>query len=123
MRHKIMVAAETPGINDSQRAFVRKCIRAALEAEGVDVPCEIDVLITDDAGIRAVNREMRQVDKPTDVLSFPMFDLKPGDKPSVAEAILRKRARSSPPSAQECTICCPRTRTIKYTNRPQTFCS
>lgn len=86
MRHKIMVAAETPGINDSQRAFVRKCIRAALEAEGVDVPCEIDVLITDDAGIQAVNREMRQVDKPTDVLSFPMFDLKPGDKPSVAEA-------------------------------------
>lgn len=83
MRHKIILEAEVPGINDSQRAFVRKCIRAALAAEGVDLPCEIDVLITDDAGIWAVNKEMRQVDKPTDVLSFPMFDLAPGDKPSV----------------------------------------
>lgn len=86
MRHKIMIAAEVPGINDSQRAFVRKCIRTALEAEGVDVACEIDVLITGDEGIWAVNREMRGVDKPTDVLSFPMFELKPGDKPSGSDA-------------------------------------
>lgn len=82
MRHKIMLTAETPGINDSQRAFIRKCIRTALETEGVDVACEVNVLITDDPGIRAVNREMRDVDKSTDVLSFPMFDLAPGDKPS-----------------------------------------
>lgn len=86
MRHKIILSAEVPGINDSQRAFIRKCIRTALEAEGVDVACEIDVLITSDAGIRAVNREMRQVDKSTDVLSFPMFDLAPGDKPSEEDA-------------------------------------
>lgn len=86
MRHKVILSAEVPGINESQRAFVRKCIRTALTAEGVDVPCEIDVLITSDGGIRAVNREMRGVDKPTDVLSFPMFALAPGDKPSAAQA-------------------------------------
>lgn len=84
--HDIPIVAEVPGINESQRAFVRKCIRTALTAEGVDVPCEIDVLITSDGGIRAVNREMRGVDKPTDVLSFPMFALAPGDKPSAAQA-------------------------------------
>lgn len=86
MRHKIILSAQVPGINESQRAFVRKCIRTALDAEGVDLPCEINVLITHDAGIRAVNREMRGVDKATDVLSFPMFDLQPGDKPTEADA-------------------------------------
>lgn len=60
---------------------VRRCIRAALREEGVTVPCEINVLITDDQGIRAINRESRQVDKATDVLSFPMFDLTPGKLP------------------------------------------
>jgi probable rRNA maturation factor len=41
----------------------------------------VDVLLTDDEGIHAINLEQRQVDRPTDVLSFPMFDLAPGDKP------------------------------------------
>ncbi len=34
-----------------------------------------DVLITDDAGVRELNREYRNVDAPTDVLSFPEFEL------------------------------------------------
>lgn len=84
--HYIPVTADVPGINDGLRALIRKVIRAALTAEGVDVPCEIDVLITSDEGIRAVNRETRQVDAATDVLSFPMLELMPGDKPSAAEA-------------------------------------
>lgn len=84
--HYIPVTAEIPGINESQRALIRKCIRTALAAEGVDAVCEIDVLLTDDRGIRRVNRDMRSVDKSTDVLSFPMFDLQPGDKPSMADA-------------------------------------
>ena len=58
--------------------LVRRTIRAALRAEGVDVPCEVSVLFTDDAGIRDLNREQRQVDAPTDVLSFPAFQFTPG---------------------------------------------
>ena len=50
------------------------------------MPCEVDVLLTHDAGIRAINKEMRRLDKPTDVLSFPCLDLKPGDKPSASDA-------------------------------------
>ena len=46
-------------------------IRTALAAEGVTVPCEVDVLLTDDEGIHRINLDMRQVDRPTDVLSFP----------------------------------------------------
>lgn len=60
---------------------VRSCISAALAAEGVDVPCEINVLITDNRGIQAVNRASRNIDSPTDVLSFPMFSLTAGSPP------------------------------------------
>ena len=52
----------------------------------MDEHCEINVLLTDDAGIQAINLAERGVDAPTDVLSFPMFDLRPGDKPSEADA-------------------------------------
>lgn len=62
-------------------------ITAALEAEGVEIPCEINVLLTDDEGIHTVNRETRGVDRPTDVLSFPMFELEPGVPPE-GEAFL-----------------------------------
>ena len=61
-------------------------IPAALDAQGVDVPCEVDVLFTGDEGIRQINLEQRGVDAPTDVLSFPMFDLEPGEIPSVEDA-------------------------------------
>ncbi|MEM5780964.1 MAG: rRNA maturation RNase YbeY [Lawsonibacter sp.] len=56
-------------------------IVSALNAEGVDVPCVVEVCITDDEGIHQTNLEMRGVDRPTDVLSFPMFELSPGEKP------------------------------------------
>ena len=39
------------------------------------------MLVTDDAGIQVVNRESRKLDKPTDVLSFPMFQLEAGNPP------------------------------------------
>ena len=85
MTHQILFSADVdlPAGAEEQ---LETAVLAALDAEGVDVPCEIDVLVTDNAGIRQVNRDMRSVDAPTDVLSFPMFDLKPGDKPSAADA-------------------------------------
>ncbi len=80
MEHEIIFDAEVPG-GEAHFALLRRDISAALAAGGVDMPCEVDVLLTDDAGIHAINLEQRQVDRPTDVLSFPMFDLAPGDKP------------------------------------------
>ena len=62
-------------------AIIRKCIETALQEENITVPCEINVLVTDDAGIRAINQASRGLDKPTDVLSFPMFQLEPGNPP------------------------------------------
>jgi probable rRNA maturation factor len=60
---------------------IQQCIRATLDAEGVQVPCEINVLITNDKGIHAINKASRDIDRPTDVLSFPMFELTPGEVP------------------------------------------
>ena len=86
-RHYIPVTADIPGAaSESNCAFIRKVIRTALAAEGVDFPCEVDVLLTNDSGIHATNREMRQVDASTDVLSFPEFDLTPGELPGAEDA-------------------------------------
>ena len=59
------------------RRRIRTAALAVLEAENVEGTCELSVLLTDDAGIHVINREFRQVDKPTDVLSFPMGDTDP----------------------------------------------
>ena len=85
-RHYIPVTAGVPGVNDSQKAFIRKAIRTALAAEGVDFPCEVDVLVTSDEEIHQLNREARKVDRATDVLSFPAFDLRPGELPGPEDA-------------------------------------
>lgn len=60
---------------------IRKCVAATLDAEGVSVPCEINVLVTNDNGIQAINKASRNIDKPTDVLSFPMFQMEAGVLP------------------------------------------
>ena len=62
-------------------AIIRRCITETLAAEGIKVPCEINVLVTDDKGIHAINKASRDIDRATDVLSFPMFQLEPGQPP------------------------------------------
>ncbi len=62
-------------------SVIRRCVEATLQAEGITVPCEINVLVTDDKGIHAINKASRKIDRPTDVLSFPMFRLEPGNPP------------------------------------------
>ena len=84
--HYISVEADVPGINDGLRAFIRKVIRTALEAEGVTLPCEVDVFVTGDSGIHELNLAQRGVDAPTDVLSFPALELRPGEKPTAEDA-------------------------------------
>ena len=68
--------------------IIRKCVEATLDAENVAVPCEINVLITNDRGIRAINNASRNIDKATDVLSFPMFQLEAGNPPTDSKEFL-----------------------------------
>ena len=62
-------------------SIIQKCVEATLRAEGVTAPCEINVLVTNDRGIQAINNASRNIDKATDVLSFPMFQLEAGNPP------------------------------------------
>lgn len=60
--------------------LLQKVAVAVLDMEGCPFEAEVNLLITDDAAIHEINLEQRQVDKATDVLSFPMFQYEtPGD--------------------------------------------
>ena len=59
-------------------ALVKKAIAATLKAEGIEDECEVFVTLTDDETIHEINLENRGVDAATDVLSFPLNELKPG---------------------------------------------
>ena len=81
MNHQILISSDLEG-EFPYAALLERAITAALEAEGVATPCEVDVLITDDEGIHQINLEQRGIDRPTDVLSFPMFNYLPGQPPA-----------------------------------------
>ena len=62
--------------------IISRCVEATLSAEGIEPICEINVLVTNDRGIQAINLASRNIDKPTDVLSFPMYQLEAGNPPT-----------------------------------------
>ena len=80
MEHWVEIDPEVETAPELEEAL-RRAVEGALDAEGVDVPCVVEVCLTDDEGIHQTNLDMRGVDAPTDVLSFPMFELEPGEKP------------------------------------------
>lgn len=85
MNSEILFSSEVEEDTSEMEALLREVIPAALEAEGVTVPWEVDVLFTDSEGIHAINLAERNVDAPTDVLSFPMLELTAGEKPTEAD--------------------------------------
>ena len=62
------------------KILVRKSIEATLTYENVTDSCEVSVTFADNEGIQAINREYRNIDAPTDVLSFPLFEEQGGKK-------------------------------------------
>ena len=79
MEHEIVVSRERTGLGHrNAAALIRKAVGMALEAERITVPCLVSVMLTDEEGIRRVNKEFRGVDSATDVLSFPLNELMPG---------------------------------------------
>ena len=56
------------------RRLVKKAIVTALAEEKFPYPAEISVSFVDNAKIHELNREYREKDRPTDVLSFPMWE-------------------------------------------------
>ena len=80
---KLNLTYEKPSLlNVPVTRNIRRCVEATLDAEGITALCEINILVTDDMGIHAINLASRSIDRPTDVLSFPMFELEPGNPPA-----------------------------------------
>lgn len=64
-----------------------KVINAALDYENCPYEAEISLTLTDNAGIHRINREFREIDRPTDVLSFPFVEYDtPGEFDFLEEA-------------------------------------
>ena len=79
IKHRIYARSEKRGMGNRQLiTLIKNAIRTALEEQGIETACEIDVLLTDAEGIRSINAEMRDIGRATHVLSFPVFDFMPG---------------------------------------------
>lgn len=82
IKHKINISFHSFTIQKFWiSSMIKRCINTTLAEQKVNVPCEINVLVTDDAGIRVINNASRNIDKATDVLSFPMFSFDEGNLP------------------------------------------
>lgn len=67
--------------NETEKEFpfsvedtVERVMEEVLDSEGCPYEAQVNVLITDNLGIHQYNRDYRQIDRPTDVLSFPNLD-------------------------------------------------
>jgi probable rRNA maturation factor len=60
--------------NEDMEKLIENAINAAIEFEGFNYDYEVSVVITDNDDIREINREYRNIDNVTDVLSFPMLE-------------------------------------------------
>ena len=69
-----------------EEEYVERVILAAMDYVDCPYEAEVNVLFTDNAGIHEMNREYRGIDRPTDVLSFPMVEYEqPGNFDSLEE--------------------------------------
>lgn len=71
MAVRVDVQRDDPGVAAPDDDFIRSWVALALSASGRAASTEISVRIVDAGEMRALNREYRHQDKPTNVLSFP----------------------------------------------------
>ena len=86
----IIFSADTE--NEYDWEFLKSVVTLAAEGtladRGVDSDCELSVTFTDNEGIHEYNRQYRGIDRPTDVLSFPMYTFVDGDTPAEDETLI-----------------------------------
>lgn len=61
-------------ISDRLKELASQAVNASLDRLEFDYECDISITLTNNEGIQAMNKEFRDIDRPTDVLSFPMID-------------------------------------------------
>jgi len=65
-------------LNEQHVKLLEKTAITCLKDENIDIGCEINILISDDLSIKQLNRQFRNIDDSTDVLSFPMVYMENG---------------------------------------------
>ena len=71
-------------------SLIQRGAEEALRAEGIQLPCAVGLRLCDDEAIAAMNRELRGVNRATDVLSFPTVNYPAGKTAGACEALLRR---------------------------------
>lgn len=90
MKDRVMIYynddQEQFSVSYSLKRLIRRAVVVSLTYEGFANACQVSVTLTDNAGIRELNRTYREIDRETDVLSFPLIDFEGGEEPPVDSA-------------------------------------
>ena len=83
----IIIENEYEGeINIPYEKIAHEVIEAAIDYVDCPYECEVNLMLTDNETIHAINKEQREIDRPTDVLSFPMAEYEePADFSKIEE--------------------------------------
>lgn len=73
--------------NNNYISLVEKVAKEALRYEGFSDNCEISFSLVDNEEIHEINKKYRGIDRPTDVLSFPLIDFENEEAPNTANTI------------------------------------
>ena len=71
-----MIEVEYDGMKklSKEEALIKQVVETVLKEEGIQREVEVYVTLTNNESIHKTNLETRHIDRPTDVLSFPMFE-------------------------------------------------
>jgi len=95
--NEILITDETNSVDEFYFSLVEKVINSTLEHEGVTEPCEVSVLFVVNADIQKLNQEYRDINQPTDVLSFPLlenFDAISGELGDIVISVDKAKAQA-----------------------------
>ena len=65
---------EKETVTYGMKMLIRRAVEATLAYEEIEENCEVSVTFCDNEDIREINQKFRNIDRATDVLSFPLFD-------------------------------------------------
>ena len=68
-----IICETTPGFSFHYKKLAESVIEHSLDTEGFPYEAEVNLTLVDEERIHEINLDMRQIDAPTDVLSFPMI--------------------------------------------------
>jgi probable rRNA maturation factor len=88
---------DTPNQTAEWEALFRKVVAQSLAEEAVTVPVEVSITVTGPQEIQELNRDYRQIDRVTDVLSFPQWDYE-GEAPQT----VLEEAETDPDTGEVC---------------------